>query len=189
MKNETEIGWKIRDMIYMALFAVIIAVCAWLSIPGPISFTMQTCGVFAAVGILGGKRGTGAVLLYLLMGAVGLPVFANFTGGVGRLLGVTGGYIVGFLFSALVMWLMEHIWGDRLGVLLGSMIVGLLVCYAFGTAWFMFVYTRNTGSIGLWSALMMCVIPYLIPDALKIALAVFLSKKLRPFVKKGKSGT
>ncbi len=186
MKNETAFGWRIRDMVYMALFAVIIAVCAWISVPAPVPFTMQTFGVFAAIGILGGKRGTGAVLLYLLMGAVGLPVFSGFTGGVGRLMGTTGGYIVGFLFSALLMWGMEKLWGTEPAVQLLSMVLGLLVCYAFGTMWFMAVYARTTGEIGLWTALLWCVIPYLIPDGLKIALAMVLSRRLRPFVKERK---
>lgn len=186
MKNETAMGGKIRDMVYMALFAVLIAICAWISVPAPVPFTMQTFGVFMAIGVLGGKRGTGAILLYLMMGAVGLPVFSSFTGGIGRLMGVTGGYIVGFLFSALLMWLLENLWGTKPMAQCLSMILGLLVCYAFGTMWFMMVYTRTTGDIGLWTALVMCVFPYLIPDGLKIALAMLLSRRLRPYVKERK---
>ena len=83
------------DMAYIALFAVVMAVCAWISIPAAVPFTLQTFGVFLAVGLLGGKRGTLAVLIYLLLGAVGIPVFAGFNGGLGYMLGATGGYIVG----------------------------------------------------------------------------------------------
>ena len=91
------------DMAYIAMFAVVMAVCAWISIPAAVPFTLQTLGVFLAVGMLGGKRGTLAVLIYLLLGAVGMPVFAGFNGGLGYMLGATGGYIVGFVLSALVM--------------------------------------------------------------------------------------
>ena len=169
---------KTVDMAYIALFAVIMAVCSWISIPAVVPFTLQTFGVFVAVAVLGGKRGTLAVALYLLMGVVGLPVFSGFSGGLGRLLGSTGGYIVGFVFSALVMWLMEHFCGTRTWVLALSMVLGLVVCYAFGTAWFLIVYARTTGPIGLWTALGWCVFPYIIPDLIKIALALAIRKRL-----------
>lgn len=108
---------KTLDMVYIALFACLMAICAWISIPGQIPFTLQTMGVFLAVGLLGGKRGTVAVLVYILMGAVGLPVFSGFAGGLGKLLGMTGGYIVGFLVSALLMWAMEALFGSKKWVL------------------------------------------------------------------------
>ena len=91
-----------RDIVYIGFFAAVITICSWISIPASVPFTLQTMGVFAAVGILGGKRGTLAVLTYILLGAVGLPVFAGFSGGMGVILGTTGGYIAGFLFSALL---------------------------------------------------------------------------------------
>ncbi len=89
------------------------------------------------------------------------------------MLGPTGGYIIGFIFSALVMWLIEIFAGKKLWILGISMVVGLLVCYAFGTAWYMQVYAQNNGTaISLATALSWCVIPFIIPDALKIALQV-----------------
>lgn len=166
------------DMAYIAMFAVVMAVCAWISIPAAVPFTLQTFGVFLAVGMLGGKRGTLAVLVYLLLGAVGMPVFAGFNGGLGYMLGSTGGYIVGFLLSALTMWGFEAALGRKTWVLAISMVLGLAVCYAFGTAWFMVVYAKNTGAIGLATALGWCVIPYLVPDLVKIALALLLQKLL-----------
>lgn len=169
---------KTTDMTYVAMFSVLIAVCAWISIPTTVPFTMQTFGVFVSVGVLGGKRGTLAVLIYLLLGMLGLPVFAGFTGGVSCLVGSTGGYIAGFLLSALVMWVMESVFGKHTLVLAVSMVMGLLVCYLFGTIWFMVVYARETGAIGVWTALTWCVFPYIIPDALKIVLALVVRKRL-----------
>ena len=171
-----------KDMAYIALFAVIIAICSWLSVPATIPFTLQTFGIFLTVGVLGGKRGTLSVLIYLLLGIIGIPVFSGFTGGVGRLLGTTGGYIIGFLLSAMVMWAMEQFLGKKRWVLAISMVFGLIVCYAFGTMWFMFVYANSTGPIGVWTALGWCVFPYIIPDLIKIALALVLCKKLAQII-------
>ena len=119
----------------------------------------------------------------VLLGAVGAPVFAGFSSGPAVLLGQTGGYILGFIGSALLMWGLEKLWGTGLKALGVSMFLGLLVCYAFGTAWFMFLYTKNTGPVGLWTVLGWCVIPYIIPDLVKIAVALGLTARLRRHVK------
>lgn len=173
---------KTYDMAYIAIFAVLMAICSWISIPMAVPFTLQTFGVFMAVGVLGGKRGSLAVLIYILLGAIGVPVFAGFSGGIGVILNTTGGYIVGFLFSALVMWGMEALLGRKPVIQIISMVLGLIVCYALGTAWFMVVYARNTGAVGLGTVLGWCVIPFIIPDLVKIALAFVLSRKIRKYV-------
>lgn len=180
-------GLKTRDMVLIALFAALMAICSWISVPTTVPFTLQTFAVFVTVGLLGGKRGTLAVLVYILLGAIGLPVFAGFSGGLGSLLGSSGGYIIGFLFSALVMWGMEKLFhlpaagGDeagkglvtkRNGVLVLSMVLGLLVCYLFGTVWFMAVYTSANGAVALMTVLGWCVFPFIPFDLLKIALAL-----------------
>lgn len=168
-----------RDITMIAVCTAMMVICSWISIPATVPFTMQTFGVFLCVGLLGGRRGTLAVSVYLLLGAVGLPVFSGFTGGVGHLFGATGGYIIGFLFSALVMWLIEHLLGRNLRTLVLSMIAGLITCYAFGTAWFMVVYAKDSGSVGLMTALGWCVFPYVIPDAVKIGLATVITRRVR----------
>ena len=173
---------KTYDMAYIAIFAVLMAICSWISIPMAVPFTLQTFGVFMAVGVLGGKRGSLAVLIYILLGAIGVPVFAGFSGGIGVILNTTGGYIFGFLFSALVMWGMEALLGRKPVIQISSMVLGLIVCYALGTAWFMVVYARNTGAVGLGTVLGWCVIPFIIPDLVKIALAFVLSRKIRKYV-------
>ncbi len=174
----TQSTTKTRDMVYIAMFAVLISICSWISIPSAVPFTMQTFGIFLAVAVLGGKRGSLAVLVYLLLGLVGVPVFAGFSGGIGCLAGTTGGYIVGFQLTALVMWAMEVMLGKKTFVLFASMVLGTAACYAFGTVWFMYVYARTTGAIGLGTALGWCVIPYIIPDLLKAALALALRGRL-----------
>lgn len=182
METNTRSG-KARDMVYIGTFAALIAGCSWLMVPSPVPFTLQTLGVFTALGILGGRRGTLAVLTYILLGAVGVPVFAGFSGGIGIILGSTGGYILGFLASALVMWGLERLFGRGRPALTISMAAGLLACYTVGTAWYMAVYTRTTGPVGLSAVLGWCVIPFLIPDLIKISLSLFLTDKLSRFVK------
>ena len=170
---------KTKDLALCALFAALIAVCAWISIPATVPFTLQTFAIFAALGLLGGKRGTVAVAVYLLLGAIGVPVFAGFQGGIGALLGTTGGYLLGFLLTALIVWGMEARCGSKTGVFRLSAVRGMLVCYAFGTAWYLVVYARTKGAISLATALGWCVVPFLIPDAVKIALAVLLRGRLK----------
>ena len=108
---------KTRDMAQTALFAVVIAVCAWISVPTAVPFTMQTFGVFLAMGVLGGKRGTLAVCVYLLLGLAGVPVFAGGTAGVGVLMGATGGYLLAWVFAGLAVWGMEAALGRKTWVL------------------------------------------------------------------------
>lgn len=182
MMSTEKKGSKTYDMVYIAVFAVIMAICSWISIPVQVPFTLQTFGVFVAVGVLGGKRGTLAVLVFILLGVLGIPVFAGFQGGIGILLGTTGGYIVGFLLSALVMWGFEKLFGKKPVMQILSMLAGLIVCYAFGTIWFMIVYTRSSGAVGLATVLGWCVVPFIIPDLIKIGLAYFLSGKVRKYV-------
>ena len=170
---------KTRDIVYMSVFTAMISICSWISIPASIPFTLQTMGVFTTVGLLGGKRGTLTVLTYILLGAIGIPVFAGLTGGVSVLLGTSGGYIMGVLLSALLMWGIETIMGRNQIVLAFSMIAGLIVCYVFGTAWFMLIYTQHSGVIGLSTVLGLCVIPFIIPDLIKIGVALFLINRLK----------
>ena len=143
---------------------------------------MQTFGVFAATGILGGKKGTAAICIYLLLGAVGLPVFSGGTSGPGILLGSTGGYMLGWILAGLVAWAAESVFGRSVRTAALSMILGLAGCYALGTAWFMAVYAQGSGPVGLWSAVSMCVVPFIIPDLLKIALALMIRKRLIRFI-------
>lgn len=174
--NESAKRFAVRDLAYTALMAVVIAACAWLQVPfGQIPFTMQTFGVFLAVGLLGGRLGTLSVVVYLLLGAFGAPVFSGFSGGIGKLAGPTGGYLVGFIFAALVYWGVTKLFGDGPVPSVAGMILGNAVCYAFGTVWFVIVSSKYS----FMAALSLCVVPYIIPDLCKIALAYVLTLILR----------
>lgn len=175
--------WNTRDLAYIGLFVAVIAVCSWISIPTVVPFTLQTFAVFATVALLGMERGTIAVIVYILLGMVGVPVFAGFKGGPGVLFGTTGGYIIGFVFSALIVGGMMKLLGKKVWVMAVSMLLGLLACYAFGTVWFMIVYARANEAIGVVTALSWCVFPFIIPDVCKIALAIALQKAVGRFIR------
>lgn len=173
----------VRSMCYVGVCAALMAVCSWIAVPTAIPFTLQTLGLFLSVGLLGGKLGTAAVVVYVLLGAFGLPVFAGFSGGLGVLLSNTGGYIIGFIFAALAMWGVERLLGRRMWVLAVSMVLAMGIYFIFGTVWYMFLYLRTTGPVGLMTVLGGCVFPFLVPDLLKIALALVVTARLRPYVR------
>lgn len=169
-----------KRMTRIALCAALLAPCAWLSVPTQPPFTMQTFGVFLTLLLLGAKDGTIAIGLYILLGALGVPVFSGFNGGMGALMGPTGGYIVGFLLICLIFGLLcgkgAGLWLKALALLLG-----LAVCYAFGTLWFVKVYVDTKGPISTLSALSMCVFPFIVPDLAKLALALWAGKRLEKY--------
>lgn len=173
-----------RDLAAAAMGTALIAVCSWLSIPTTVPFTMQTFAICFLTGLLGLRLGLWTVLCYLLLAAVGAPVLAGFKGGIGAMLGPTGGYLVGFVFTALAVGLGVRRFGRTLPALPLSMALGILLCYAFGTAWFLLVYAKSSGPVSLGTALGWCVLPYLLPDAAKIALASMLVRRLHPILLK-----
>ena len=161
---------KHQNIVRCGCCAALIAVCAWLAVPvGEIAITLQTFGIYFALLLLGGGKGTVACVVYLLLGVVGLPVFSGFQGGFGILLGPTGGYLWGFAVLALCYWALNKPLGNTLSIILGT-----VACYTCGTLWFAFLYGGS-----LWVILLKCVVPYLIPDGIKLILALYLHKRIR----------
>jgi len=160
---------NVRKMVLSSLLAALTAVCAWISIPiPPVSFTLQTFGVLMALGLLGGKWGSISVMLYLAMGFLGLPVFSGFQGGAAVLLGPTGGFLWGFLAGAMVYRLTERL-GTSAAMILCQLVISLCGCL-----WF-----SHWAGCSMAAAVMTCVAPYLIFDALKLWLARHLSRRIR----------
>ena len=163
---------KVRQMTRCALFGALLVVCGWLSIPvGDGAVSMQSFGVLLCLGVLGGKWGTVTVLVYLALGGIGLPVFTGFRGGLGVLLGPTGGYLWGFLLAGLLYWILEKYFRMEI-----CMLAAMVLCYACGTAWYALVYTPES----FWLVAAKCVLPYLLPDTLKLLLALTLTKRFTP---------
>ena len=169
------------DLAYIALFAVLMTVCAWITIPFAVPITLQTFAAFLALTTLGGWRGLYAIAVYLLLGAVGLPVFSGFQGGLGVLLGPSGGYLLGFLASALIYHLLTRKWGTSVRMIRLACGAGLLTCYATGTIWFWGIYAK--GSADVLNLFLLCGIPFLLPDLLKLALALWLAPRLQKYMK------
>lgn len=176
---------SVLELAYVGLSAALISVCAWIAIPLPsnISFTMQTFAICTVAGLLGWRRGLLAVAVYLLLGFVGLPVFSGFRSGAGVLLGATGGYLIGFLFMAPCIGALTERFGRTIPTLVFSMVLGEALLYLFGTIWFVTVYAAKTGPMGYKAAFALCVLPYLVPDAVKIGLASVLVCRLYPHFK------
>lgn len=177
-----------KDMVYIALSTTIMVVCAFITIPFYVPFTLQTFALFTIIGLFGTKRAFLSVSLYLLLGAVGLPVFSGFQGGPGALFGVTGGYLFGFLLSSLISGCLLSLLSQKGKVTFlwysFSMFLGLLACYAFGTLWYICIYTNSTESISIPSVLSLCVLPFIIPDLLKISLSAYIVKLLKKHIVK-----
>lgn len=163
------------------MVTVIITLCSWITIPFPIPFTLQTFGVYCALLLLGGKAGTISLFLYILLGVVGLPVFSGFSAGMGHLISPTGGYIWGFILCALLYLGTEKLADKNHKTKIFILALGTALCYTAGTLWFIFS-TGNYNS--LWQIISICVLPFTIPDFLKILLAVFICKKVRPIINK-----
>lgn len=175
-KRSQMLGQTVRT----ALFAAIISVSTLIPpLPvGALPITMQTLAIYMTAGMLGAKWGSVSLALYIALGALGLPLFTGGQGGIGVLLGATGGYIIGFFAITVTVGLFIKGFGRKLWALIVGMAIGTLVCYGFGTAWFMLVYTQSSGSITLGGALAVCVLPFLLPDALKMVLAALLVRRL-----------
>lgn len=182
----------IYDLVLIAISAALIAVCSWISIPlGPVPFTLQTMAILAVMLTCGGRRGTLSILVYLALGACGVPVFAGFKGGIGSFAGPTGGFLVGFVFAGLVYWLLDMLLFRRLmngtvktwifGAL--NSVVFEIIMYVIGVIWFMTVYAAQTGPVGLATVLGWCVIPFIVPDIVKLVVAVVIGERAGKLVR------
>ncbi len=173
----------VYELTKCAMFAALLAICSWITVPSVIPFTMQTFAVFTMCAVLGTKLSVITVMVYIVLGAIGLPVFSGFRGGVGVLIGATGGYIWGFLLTALacgiLIDLQKKCGKESKTFTVLSMLVGLILCYASGTLWYYYVYTSKNGSTTIWAILCAAVFPYIIPDIIKILLAVLTSGQLK----------
>lgn len=173
---------RTKDITYCAIGATLITACSWISIPSNVPFTMQTFGVFVTLLILGGKLGTLSILTYLSLGAVGVPVFSGFSGGISILLGPTGGYLIGFLIISVLYSLFIKFPFKKIILDIIILILGLFACYFSGTLQFVLIYSKNVAEISFISALGMCVFPFIIPDLVKLALAVLFAKNVRSYI-------
>jgi len=175
LKKEKKQRFSTRDIVHIAVFAALLCVLAQIAVPTPwgIPFTLQTLGIMLSAVILGWAKGSIAVFIYVIMGAVGLPVFAGLNGGFGVIMGPTGGFILGFVPAAMFIGLLSvnppavKKTKSYCARLVAGITVGLIIIYSIGTVWFMYL-TNST----ITAALSMATLPFLLPEIPKAVIAI-----------------
>lgn len=169
---------RTREITINSMFTALLIVCSWLSVPNMVPFSLQTFGLFITLLLAGKKRSIIAVAVYMLLGILGIPVFSGGKAGISILLGQTGGYIIGFFPCVIVGGTILERTKRRPVDILISLTAGLMCVYVFGSLWFSAVYVPQVGEWGFWTAIITCVLPFVIPDLLKIALAIFVAGRI-----------
>ncbi len=168
---------KVKQMAVIGLMTAVVCVIAPFSlhIPvSPVAISLGSMAVYFAVTVLGMKRGTVSVLLYILLGLAGLPVFTDFSGGAAKLFGPSGGYIVGYIFLALIFGFFVEHWKNHLGMNIVGAVLGTLVLYLFGTVWL-----GCQLGLDFMAALWAGVIPFIPGDIVKLTIAMAVGVQLR----------
>ena len=175
-------GENIKTMTFIALMAAVTCVLAPLSISipfSPVPISLTNLVVYFSIYILGMKRGTLSYLVYLLIGLVGIPVFSGFTGGPAKLLGPTGGYLIGFIFMAMICGYFIDKWSNKWYLCFLGMILGTALCYLFGTVWLAY-----QAEMSFSAALAAGVIPFIPGDLIKIIIAMLIAPQISTRLRK-----
>lgn len=167
---------EIRATVRIALSVAFLCVSAMITVPlFPIPITLQSLALLLVMYLLGAKNGGAALLVYLALGAIGLPVFSGFLGGIGVLFGPTGGFLFGFLFAIPAFWLFPRLLRRKSVAALCAMVATLLALYVFGALWYYFLFAADTS---FWAVLTLTVLPFVLPDAVKLSLALLIGSRL-----------
>lgn len=180
--QNTSVKINTRTLTLIGLMTAIICTLAPWAIPlpfSPVPLSLATFAIYFNLWVLGGKKGATSVIIYLLLGTVGVPVFSNFTGGIGKLLGPTGGYLIGYLLLAVIGGFFLEKFELRLLPGICGLLLGTLACYLVGTVWLAY----QTGNSFL-NAFLIGVLPYLLGDIVKFILAMLLGRQVRKRLQK-----
>lgn len=181
MQAQTKAKMKTVNMALCALFVALSAVLSQISIPiGTVPVNFTHISIFLSVGLLGTRYGTLSQIVYVILGAIGMPVFSGFTGGLGWVMGATGGFIIGYVVCAFVTGIIIDRFGSSIRVLFLAMYAGWSITYLIGIPWFMIV----TGTTSVAAALTACLLPFLLGDLVKTILSAVLINRLRPVLRK-----
>lgn len=170
---------KVQSFVLIALFSTLMCIGAWIHFPFPVPATMQTFVVFTALGILGSKNTFIMLTVYVFLGALGLPVFSGFTGGIGALTGPTAGFIWGFLIGVPVFYIFEKKFPDKKSYIIIGYILYILLHYIPGALWYCYWTQACLTVKGILSSSLVTVVPFVIPDTIKLMLSLTLVGKLR----------
>ena len=168
--KKSKLNLYLRSLVTVSLGVAVTVVASWLTVPFVINFSLQTMAVFVISSLLGFKKSTAALLIYLLMGAIGLPVFSGFSSGIGA----TSGFLIGFLLvpplvSVLTAKKKSFVWYAI------SMLISIIPCYVLGALWYGCFFARESGALNI---LLVCVVPFVIPELVKILLSAFVVTRL-----------
>lgn len=181
---------KTKELTLIGMMAAVICIAGPLSLPlpfSPVPISLTNLAVYFSVYILGMKRGTASYFVYLLLGLVGVPVFSAFTSGPAKLFGSTGGYLIGFLFMALICGYFIDRWEGQVLASFIGMVIGTVVCYLFGTIWL--AYQMSLGSDQTFvdmlpTAFVAGVLPFIVGDLAKIAISLLIGSQVRVRVRR-----
>lgn len=175
-----------RTITLVGMFAAVMCVLSPITIPmTPVPITLATLAVYIIGSLFDYKRAPLIVIIYILLGAIGMPVFSNGNGGAAVLLGPTGGYIFGYIICAVVQSILVTIFKSKKWMHPVAMVAGTILLYIFGTAWFLFYMNVNKGiDYSLAKALMVCVVPFLLGDSIKIVVSTLIGVRFRPMMDK-----
>lgn len=169
----------VRHICVVAIFTALMCVISPISIPvGPIPISMATFMVYVIAALFDVKISPLIIILYILLGMAGLPVFSGFSSGAAVLIGPTGGFIFGYVLAAVLESIIITLWKDKKWIYPIAMIAATVIIYAFGSAWFMYYMG---GKYNFAQTMMACVVPFLIGDSIKIGMASVMGIRLRSF--------
>ena len=173
----------IYRLIVIATCVAFLTMCSWITFPFVVSFSLQLFAVFLICGCFSPTISVSAVALYILLGLIGAPVFSGFSSGSSAFAGASGGFILSFVLVSIIISAFRKYYSKNIFSYVLTMSVSLIVCYICGTVWYMYVFSYPSPcSVG--AALTVCVLPFIIFDAIKILLAALALKKLQPFINK-----
>ena len=179
MKNRK----RLQSMIFISLFATLMCLGAWIHFPSAVPATMQTFVVFTALGLIGSKNTFIMLVIYIFLGAVGLPVFSGFTSGIGALTGPTAGFIWGFLLGVPVFYIFEKHFSHKKSLIIIGYILYILIHYIPGALWYCYFTLEELTFGGIVSSSLVTVVPFIIPDALKLTISLFAIRRLKGIIK------
>ena len=171
----------IHRLVVISICVAFITLCSWIAIPFPISFSLQIFAIFLTASVFPRSISVSAVLIYISLGLIGIPVFSGFSSGIPTILGPSGGYVLSFLPSVIIISFFSGNKHSSKAKKLIGMLLALLVCYACGCIWYIYVFCYPAGC-SLLAALSVCVFPFIIFDIIKILLALIVSKKISQYV-------
>jgi biotin transport system substrate-specific component len=179
-KQKTKSAFTVKQIALIGVFTAATCVLAPLSIPiGPVPISLSNLVIYFALYVLGMKQGTISYIVYLLIGLIGVPVFSGYTSGPSKLFGPTGGYLVGFIFLALIAGFFIDKFSKNRWLCFLGMFLGTAVCYAFGTIWLAY-----EAGMKLWAALWAGVIPFIPGDLIKMVIAMIVAPQIKKAVNK-----